>query len=57
MLYDRCYMGRQGDLSMMAGDCWMSATLMENLSSLRPVQEKKNRFCIDKLTCINSSLM
>lgn len=53
-MYDRCYMGRQGDLSMMAGDCWMSATLMENL---HPVQEKKNRFCINELTCINSSLM
>ena len=56
-MHDRCYMGRQGDLSMMAGDCWMSATLMENLLSLRPVQEKKNRFCINKLTCIDSSLM
>lgn len=39
-MYDQCYMGKQGDLSMMAGDCSMSATLMENLLLLHPVQEK-----------------
>ena len=54
-MYDQCYMGRRGDLSMMAGNCWMSATLKENL--LLPVKEKKNRFCINKLTYINSSPM
>ena len=38
-MYDRCYMGAQGEWSMMAADCWMLTTL--TMSLLHPGQEKR----------------